>query len=369
MKIVFAGGGTGGHFYPAIAVYQELKSRFKNLEAHYIALEKGIESKQLPKEFPEIFVHKIKTQGFYRPLYNPLNIFITLKNIFILQEIKKLLKNLRPSFAFLTGGYVCGPVGIACHELKIPFFLHEQNYLPGLTNRFLASKSTRIFLSFEESKEYISCQKEKIIVSGNPVRKVQGERDSILRTLNFDPNNPLIIVMGGSKGSEMINSNMIKVYDFINQRRLNWQFIHSTGNEAIAQIINSNYEFVRAFTFVDEMVKYISVADAAVCRAGATTIAEIIAYRTPAILIPWSNAVDDHQYKNAEKLSEKDLSIMMSENTLTPEALFDKLFELIIEGKAKDLKHNLSKVYFGDPAKKIVDSILEYLNSRKEEIH
>jgi len=367
VKIVLAGGGTGGHFYPAIAVYQELKSRLRNIEVHYIAVEKGIESRQLPREYPEIFIHKIRARGFSRPLYNPLNILIILENFLILQKVKELLKDLKPDFAFLTGGYICGPVGIACHDLKIPFFLHEQNYFPGLTNRFLAKKSTRVFLSFEESKEYINCPEEKIVISGNPVRKVKVEKDSILKALELDSNKPLIIVMGGSRGSEVINSNIIKVYELVNQRKLNWQFIHSTGSKIIAQRINFNYRFVRAFTFVNEMVKYISIADAAICRAGATTIAEIIAYRVPAILIPWPNAVDNHQYKNAEKLSKESLSIMIPEEILTPKILFDKLLELIVEKKAEDLKYNLSKVYFGNPAKKIVDIILEYLISERRE--
>ncbi|MCD6545781.1 MAG: UDP-N-acetylglucosamine--N-acetylmuramyl-(pentapeptide) pyrophosphoryl-undecaprenol N-acetylglucosamine transferase [Thermotogae bacterium] len=363
MKVILAGGGTGGHFYPAVAVYQELRSRFENLEAHYVAVEGGIESRQLPREYPEIFIHKVRTKGFLRPLYNPKNLLILLKNFLLFQKIKDLLKDLKPDFAFLTGGYICASVGIACESLKIPFFIHEQNYFPGMTNRFLAKKSNGIFLSFEGSKKYFSRFEEKVIISGNPVRKVEVDREKLLRELDFDPNAPFIVVMGGSRGSESINFNMMKVYEMLEEKNTNWQFIHSTGNEEIARKINNAHKFVRAFTFVDGMVKYISVANAMVSRAGATTIAEAIAYRVPVILIPWPHAVDNHQFKNAEALMKKGLAVMLIEESLTSQILFEMLWNVIVGKKGEDLRYNLSKVYFGDPTKKIVDTILGFLKS------
>jgi len=363
MKLLLAGGGTGGHFYPAIAVYQELKSRFAELETHYIAVEGGIESRQLPVEYPEILVHKFKLKGLSRPLYNPKNTVILLKSFIVRERLIKLLKTLKPDLAFLTGGYICGPVGSACKKLEIPFFIHEQNFIPGITNRLLARKSSKVFLSFEESIKYLNCQREKIIISGNPVRKVKVDKKELLEKIGFNSELPFIVIMGGSRGSEIINKNMLKVYEILKSKNINWQFVHSTGDEKIAEEINRNFEFVRAFTFVNGMIKYISIADAMVSRAGATAIAEILTYKVPSVLIPWPYSADNHQHKNAEALFKKGLSSMIVEKHLTSERLFEELWNILVERKGKDLKHNLSKVYLKDPSKIIVESMLEFLKA------
>lgn len=361
MKLLLAGGGTGGHFYPAIAVYQELKSKFADLEAHYIAVEGGIESRQLPVEYPEILIHKFRLKGLARPLYNPKNVLVLLKSFIVREKLIKFLKTLKPDLAFLTGGYICGPVGSACKKLGIPFFIHEQNFIPGITNRLLAKKSSRVFLSFEETIQYLNCPKEKVVISGNPVRKVNVDKIKLLGNMGFDPESPFVVIMGGSRGSEAINLSMLKVYEKLKSKGINWQFLHSTGDENIAEEINRRFEFVKAYKFVNRMIEYISIADAMVSRAGATTIAEILTYRVPSVLVPWPYSADDHQLKNAEALLKKGLSSMIIEKQLTPERLFEELWNILVGEKGKDLRYNLSKVYLKDSSKIIVEGMLEFL--------
>ncbi|MDN5342119.1 UDP-N-acetylglucosamine--N-acetylmuramyl-(pentapeptide) pyrophosphoryl-undecaprenol N-acetylglucosamine transferase [Oceanotoga sp. DSM 15011] len=298
IKVVVAGGGTGGHYYPALAVLKELKKK-NDLEILYFVTDGRIEEKKLPKDIPDANIIKINMKGLIRPIYNPKNIqrlFHAYKKYI---EIKDEIKKFSPDFGFLTGGYICGPVGYSLKKLNIPFYVHEQNSIMGITNKRLSKWAKKIFTSFY-FKEFIQ--------TGNPVRISDHDikRENLKKYGIENISNKILLVFGGSLGSNKVDDIMYEVYK---KSSINTKFIHITENDNKFK----NFKNVFCFKYIDELYEIISVCDGIVSRAGATSIAEIKFYDQKAILIPWSGASENHQYYNALELQKNGKAIIIDE--------------------------------------------------------
>ncbi|RKX52574.1 MAG: hypothetical protein DRP30_05970 [Thermotoga sp.] len=363
MKIVFAGGGTAGHVFPAIVLCEKLSTIFEDVEIHYFVNPKGLEMDILKKYFNlgNLMTHTLKLRGLNRPFLSLKNLLPNISSIslFSYSSIKTLsiLGRIKPDLVFLTGGYMSAPVGFASHLLRIPFFIHEGNARMGMTNLMLHKHASAVFLSFEETLKQLK-SRSNVHITGMPVRRARMNRGEISKELRFDPEKPIVSVLGGSRGSSRINSMMMDVYERLkNSKR--YQFVHSTGDEKIASFLNENYSFVRAFPFSERLIDFMANSDLVISRAGAVTIGEIINYRIPAILIPWEKSAENHQLLNAQVLARENAAVLMREGEITTEKLLEKIEETLNRGE--EIKERLSKFYVEDPAGKMVKIMIERL--------
>jgi UDP-N-acetylglucosamine--N-acetylmuramyl-(pentapeptide) pyrophosphoryl-undecaprenol N-acetylglucosamine transferase len=313
LKVVIAGGGTGGHYYPAVSFLNYL-SKFHDLEILYFVTKNRIEEKKLHLDLPKAKKIILDITGLLRPLYHPKNIKRVYNSLLNISIAEKNIEEFKPDLGFLTGGYVCFPVAKALKKCKIPYFLHEQNSIIGITNKLTAKNAQKVFVSFEETK-----LNEKYILSGNPVRNINNKINRIaLKEYGLkDISKRTIVVFGGSLGSNAIDQIMKKIYSIDKSNN----YIHITENKDLFL----QYENVRIFNYIDNIHELFAISDGVISRAGATSIAEFIFYKIKSALIPWKNASENHQHKNAMTLKKMGLAEIFDEDNID----YDKMLEYI----------------------------------------
>ncbi len=332
MKIIMTGGGTGGHIYPAIAIADKIKRKHPEAEIIFVGTKRGMEKDLVPKNGYDI--RFITVSGFHRkkPWKNIKTAADLIKGS---GQIRKILKEFKPDLVIGTGGYVCGPVVRAAHKSGIKTFIHEQNALPGVTNKLLEKYADKVFISFSESNKYFK-NPEKLIVTGNPIRKsflLCGMNHS-REKMGISPSEFVILCFGGSLGAGKINSTMVHVAEAISgipDTRL--YFI--TGRNYYEQVLASLKEKqvnlsgnINILEYADNMHEYLSAADLVISRAGALTISEITACGKASILIPSPNVTGNHQYFNAKVVADKGGAIIIEEKDLTEEKLLGTILRL-----------------------------------------
>lgn len=312
-KIVIAGGGTGGHYYPALAFIKHLEKNYK-VNILYFVTKGRIEEKKLPTDVPYADIITLETKGLLRPLYQIDNI----KRIsYFLKEsrkIKKIIKNFNPDFGFFTGGYITAPVILAMKKIKKPYYLHEQNSIPGLVNKKFSTGSKKTFISFEETP-YL----KNTIYTGNPVRYPNKDikRDILFNYNLKELDKKTILIMGGSLGSKKIDDIMYDVY----KSTKNINFIHITKESERFK----KFKNVKTFEYIDNIYEIMSVIDGIVSRSGATSIAEIKFYNLNSVLIPWKGATENHQMINAKIIQKKVNSIICDEDNYSVKSIINFL--------------------------------------------
>ncbi len=366
LKVIISGGGTGGHIYPGISLACEIKSRDINNGILFVGTERGLESKLVPREGFKII--KIKARGIKRKICfeNLTAIVIFLVSLF---QSYKIIKKYKPDIVIGTGGYVSGSVVLMAAILGITTFIHEQNVIPGITNKFLSRITKATFLSFNQSKEYFS-NKAKLIFTGNPTRfkNIKKSTDREYKKFNLDSSKKTILVLGGSKGAASINRAVLGGMDLIKDAiKNNWQVLLVSGQDDydnIMKIVGEDHKIFSVEPYLHDIEKAYSLADLVICRAGATTLAEISVYGLPAILIPYPYATQDHQGINAKIFEREGAAISILEKDLSGEKLGQVLLDLL---KNKDQlgimakkSRELSNV---NSAKKIVDNISDYIKN------
>ena len=293
MRILAAGGGTAGHLFPALAVLEEFQ-KHENVEILYVVVSGKIDEKIIKRDHPSYKTITIKTRGLYRPLYNLKNLKRVFQYAREISKIKRTAKKFGPDFVFLTGGYAAGIVAMALKG-KYRMFIHEQNAVPGLANIYASRFAERVFISFDRSKDYFpGSVRSKIKAAGNPVREVFYRKEPL------DIPDGIVLVMGGSLGSEEINSLMEKVYE-IDNRNI---YFHSTGSKKWTKKL-SKFSNVVARDFFESTPILWRKAKFSITRAGATTSFEMIRYGVRGILIPWRGSAESHQIENAHAVEEK----------------------------------------------------------------
>jgi UDP-N-acetylglucosamine--N-acetylmuramyl-(pentapeptide) pyrophosphoryl-undecaprenol N-acetylglucosamine transferase len=315
-RVVIAGGGTGGHLFPAIAIADELKAMKPDSEILFVGTKGKIESRVVPAKGFKLAT--IWISGFRRS-FALSNIVFPFKVIMAFLQSVKILKQFKPDVVIGTGGYVSGPVLRAAALLGIPTLIQEQNSYPGVTTRMLAKRVNEVHLAFASSKRHFE-RDENLFVTGNPTRGalVSVGRPQALKFFGFDPadGRKTVLVFGGSLGARSINEAVRKnLADFLDIGiRLIWQ----TGEQDVRAARSASKEFpstdVWVDAFIDRMDCAYAAADLVVSRAGATTIAELTRLGKPAVLIPYPHAAANHQVENARALRESGAAVMIDDS-------------------------------------------------------
>jgi len=365
MKIAVAGGVTGGHIFPAVAVLQHFEKIYGKIEVLYFATPRGLENREIVRLFPEAMIKKLEIRGLIRPVYSPANVEIIRKSFLSYYECKKELSKFKPDFSFITGGYVSVPVGFASQKMGIPTFIHEQNAIAGLANKLIAKKATKVFISFAESaRDFGIKNAHKIVHTGNPVREAILKDKSIFERFGINPNKKIILVSVGSMsaGSKFINRTMKGIYEKLDKNSSNnIEFLHSCAEEKYVDEFNK-YSFVHALKYIDDMHDYIANCDAMISRGGATTVAEIINYGTPSLVIPWSGASENHQLINAISIEQKGAGYYLQENEVNIQSVMDIIGKILDKNISRNIRKNLKTLkpkY--EPAEKIFQDIISVI--------
>lgn len=355
MRAVISAGGTGGHIYPALAIINKIKEKEPDSQFLYIGTHNRMEKDIVPKR--GIPFKAIEMYGFNKkhPLKNFKTIFCIIKSF---KECKKIIKEFNPDVVIGVGGYVTVPVIVSAKKLGLKTFIHEQNSIPGKSNRYLAKYCDAIGVSFASSSKYLP--KEKTFLSGNPCSENAVNVSPVSKTeLGLSANKKLVLITMGSLGSKTINDYLIKNLDKFENK--NYEVLIITGNSSYEEFSKIKLpNNVKILPFYEGLTKIMKRTDLFVSRAGASTLSEIIALETPTILIPSPFVANNHQYINALDLINKDAAIMIEEKDLKENTLINKIDEIIDDDiKLKHMKDNLKTL-------KVEDSALLIYNKLKE---
>lgn len=360
MKVLIAAGGTGGHIYPGIAVAKEIMRRDSNSEVLFVGTARGLETKIVPAGgFGLSLINSagLKNVGFWGKL----------KGLFILPksflEARSLIKSFKPDAVVGAGGYVSGPVLLTASLMRVPTLVMDSNALPGFTNRRLARFVDKAALTFAEALPYFG---KKGVVTGNPVRreffdiqpKERGEKINLL-------------IFGGSQGARAINNAMADALEYLQSFKDKLRITHQTGEfdvEKIAEFYKrAQMETANVKPYISNMVDEFEKSDLIICRAGATTCAEIAAAGKAAIMIPLPTAADDHQRKNAEALQAAGAALVLLQRDLNGESLANEIIGLINSPeKIADMEQSAKSLGRRDAAEATVD-IIESLAKGKND--
>jgi len=327
-RVVFAGGGTGGHLFPGLAVAEALEEAFPGIEVTFVGTERGIEATAVPKtgrRLELLPVRPLKGQGALGVLAG---LFALPRAIL---SARALLARLDPEVVVGLGGYAAGPVVLAARLAGRPTAVLEQNALPGFTNRTLARWVRRAYVTFPESVAHFPEGVAKVV--GNPVRAAFRGTD----VAPVDP--PEVLVLGGSQGARTLNRVVPEALAILAAEGIRPRALHQTGKADLESVTARIRELgldVEAAAFVDDVASAYRRASLVVCRAGATTIAEVCAVGRPSILVPFPFAADDHQTKNALALEAAGAAAYIADRDLTAERLAASLRELLGDAGRRD---------------------------------
>lgn len=348
MRIVISGGGTGGHVFPAIAIADAIKKEKPDAEILFVGAEGKLEMDRVPKAGYRIVGLPIR--GFHRKLTFR-NLMFPFKLIASMLKARKVIKDFKPDVAVGVGGYASGPVLKVASGKQIPTLVQEQNSYAGVTNKLLAQGANRICVAYDGMEKFFP--KEKIVFTGNPVRREIFENDittSEARVkLGLVENKKTILIFGGSLGARALNESIAAGADLLRQHpEINfiWQvgklYYEDYNNSEVAKLPN-----VTVLPFIEDMASAYRAADLVVCRAGALTISELSLVVKAAILVPSPNVAEDHQTKNAMALVEKDAAMMVTDEE-GKEKLVPTMLSLVEDKERCDvLQKNIQ--HFGRP--------------------
>ncbi|MEO6212638.1 MAG: undecaprenyldiphospho-muramoylpentapeptide beta-N-acetylglucosaminyltransferase [Vicinamibacterales bacterium] len=356
LRIVIAGGGTGGHLYPGIAVARELLSRRPDAVITFAGTARGIESRVVPREgFPLDLLRSAGLKGASRRALIRGIALLPLSAI----DAGRILARRAPQLVIGVGGYSSGPVVAAAAARRIPTLLLEQNAVPGFTNRALARVVSAAAVTFESTVVYFG---RKGFVTGNPVRPEFF--NSVERTMASTP--PGVLIFGGSQGSHAINLAMVEAAPRLAARGGRMAITHQTG-ELDLELVRSAYRDAgidaRVEPFLFAMDREIKAAALVVCRAGATTLAELSAAGRPSLLIPLPTAADDHQRMNAEVMRDAGAAEILPQQALTGALLADRITALLADpARLEVMSAAARRLAKPDAARVIVDKALQLVN-------
>lgn len=321
LSVIIAGGGTGGHVFPGIAIAQEFKRRNPNTQILFVGTSRGLENRIVPREGFELKL--IEVSALKRvSLYKRIRALLLLPKSF--WAVRKLIQQIKPDVVIGVGGYASGPVVLIAALMGVPTLIAEQNAHPGFTNRVLARFVRAVAVTFEEARKYFG---EKAQITGNPVRA------EFFDVLPKTPENVIhIFITGGSQGARAINLAMIGALPSLAEEKDRLSITHQTGehdyDKVRATYLENGWK-VEAKPFIEKMIDEFAKADLVITRAGATTVAELAAAGRPALMIPFPFAADDHQRKNAEAVERAGAGRMILQAELTPERLAQELLWLV----------------------------------------
>lgn len=335
MKYLITGGGTGGHIYPALAIASEIKRINDDADILYVGTKDGLESKLVPKE--GYTFKTIRVKGMPRKL-NKSSLIAFRELLYGLSDAKRIIKEYKPDIVIGTGGYVSGPLVLMAKILKIPTLIHEQNALPGITNRILSRYVDKVAITFDEAIKYFKYP-EKVVNTGNPIRYefLQVDKATAYNLLDINPNETFIFSFGGSGGQKKLNESMYEIIKYYNSKnKMELQLIHVTGTRFYDDFINKLNKdgivlkpYIRVLPYFYDMPEVLNIADIVITSAGAITLAEISAVGVASILVPKAYTAENHQEYNARTFENNGASLMILEKDLNYVKLKDSIEELI----------------------------------------
>lgn len=307
MKVIIAAAGTAGHINPGLSIANKIKEEQPNSEIIFIGTTRGLENDLVPRAG-----YKLKTiEAYGLSLKRPDRLLKTLKGF---GEAKRIIKQFKPDVVIGTGGYICGAVITEASKLGIPTMLHESNAFAGKAVKMLSKRTDCIMVGFEETKQTLSSNAKKIVVTGNPTKikdlnLSKNEKEQKIKELGLNENKPILLVFGGSQGAKAINDTIIKIVKLKEDKE--YQIIWAPGPaqyELIKEELKSSnidiekIENIKVFPYIYNMEEIMNISDLFICRSGAMTVNEVSIVGKPAIFVPLPGVSQNHQEYNAKVL-------------------------------------------------------------------
>ena len=363
-RIIIAGGGTGGHLFPAIAIGEEIKERFPKAEIHFIGSNFGLEAKVFPVK--DLLHTLLPIRGLQRGF----SVDSILKNLILpfrilrsLLKVRILFKEFKPTLIIGTGGYASAlPLFMATMQKKsIPIVLQEQNSFPGITTRWFSRKANLICAAFKTDNLKLD---NKLVITGNPIRSniVSGDRELALKDYDMDIQKNTLFVFGGSQGSAVLNKSLEYIIKKFDARFT--QILWQTGDYDYNKYKKYKNDAIKIVPFINDMAAAYALSDLVVCRSGALTLSEVTTCGKPSILIPFASAAGNHQLKNAETLYQAGASILIEEKDLNSNKLY-KNINYLINNKNILEKMSLAAKALSKPnaTKKITNHVIDMVSN------
>jgi UDP-N-acetylglucosamine--N-acetylmuramyl-(pentapeptide) pyrophosphoryl-undecaprenol N-acetylglucosamine transferase len=357
-RVVIAGGGTGGHLFPGIALAKALKRQDMNIEISFVGTQKGLEAKVLPREGFEL--KTILSAGLLgKKRLSRWMSWVKLP-VGTAQSMCFLIRK-RPDLVVGVGGYASGPLVLSAWILRVPILIHEQNSIPGLTNKWLGKIANKVAVSFKESAKFFS--KDKIEVTGNMIR------EEFCQPRETFPKGPRglfrLLVLGGSQGAHSINVAMMEALESLTSKKGNIHITHQTGESDFA-MVKREYE-KSGFShdvrpFIDGMAEQYRKASLVICRAGATTLAEVTACGKVSVLIPYPHAAHNHQEKNARVLDAANAGELVLEHELSGPRIAQSILRAIEDPeRLEEMEENSYQLGNRDATEKVRQICMDLL--------
>ncbi|BDB53836.1 MAG: hypothetical protein RLZZ529_1795 [Bacteroidota bacterium] len=357
-KFILSGGGTGGHIYPAIAIANELKSRFPDAKFLFVGAQDKMEMQKVPQAgYP---IKGLWIAGLQRRLTFD-NALFPIKLLSSLLKSRQIIKQFQPDVVIGTGGFASGPLLQMANSAGIPTVIQEQNSFPGITNKLLSKKANAICVAYENLERFFP--KEKMVLTGNPVRQdlmtIEGKRAEGVAHFNLDPNKKTILVLGGSLGARRVNQLIEKELEFFEMQ--NVQLLWQCGKLYFEEYQKYQSKDVQVMAFIERMDLVYAAADIVISRAGASSVSELCIVGKPVVFIPSPNVAEDHQTKNAKSIADKNGAILIRESEL--DSTFESTFSDLIgnENKQHELSQNIKSLALPNATKAIVEEIIKLI--------
>jgi len=358
IKVIISGGGTGGHIFPALSIADEIKKRFPQAEILFVGAKGRMEMEKVPAAgYP---IEALWISGINRKKMLK-NISFPFKLISSLWKANRIIKRFKPDFVVGTGGFASGPLLYMAQKKAIPVFIQEQNSYPGITNKLLSKKATKIYTAYEGLDRFFD--RNKIMMTGNPVREdlqeLNVDKETALRQFGLQPDRKTILSVGGSLGAAPVNRAIAEILDKIKAN--NYQIIWQTGKNHYDAYKQYDSEQVKVMPFISDMQAAYKAADLIISRAGAGTISELSLVGKPVILVPSPYVAEDHQTKNAQALAGKNAAVLIEEKNLSGE-LWKHVKKIFSDEKwAGSLSENIKKLAQPEATSAIVDDMINEL--------
>ena len=360
MRVIISAGGTGGHIYPALAIINKIKEKEPDSEFLYIGTHNRMEKDIVPAK--GIPFKSIEMYGFSKKIFRNIK---TVKCLFkAFKQCKKMIREFNPDIVIGVGGYVTVPVIVSAKKLGYKTFLHEQNSLPGKSNKFLSKYCDLVGVSFESSLDKFPLG--KAIVTGNPCSEDALKAPVLLKsTLGLSATKKLVLIVMGSLGAGRVSKYLESELQKFEGKEYEVLFV--TGKSSYDEVMRHSYpKNVKIIPFYEGLTSVMKKTDVMISRAGASTLSELIALEVPSILIPSPYVANNHQYLNALDLVNQNAALMIEEKDLEEGSLIKKVDELINnEEKMEEIKVNLRKMQVHDSATVIYNNLKRIVNDEK----
>lgn len=364
-RLIISGGGTGGHIFPAIAIANEFRERHPDAEILFVGAAGRMEMTRVPEAGYKII--GLWISGLQRSLKFS-NLMFPVKLIASYFKARSIVKDFAPHAVIGTGGYASGPMMMAATSKRIPALIQEQNSFAGLVNKQVADKVSKVCVAYDGMEKFFP--KEKIVLTGNPVRKdilvIDGKRNKALTQFGLETGRKTLLIIGGSLGAKTINESILdgiqKLIDA--QVQVIWQTGKGYYKDYQAQLTRYDLKKIKVFDFLKEMDLAYAAADVVISRSGAIAVSELCIARKPCILVPSPNVAEDHQTKNAMALVNKQAAQLVADKDAHTTLVGEALKLLFDEQRASALSLNISKLARPNATNEIVDEIEKLIGVR-----